>query len=180
MTHSSSDCHSLTLNQVQHSLLNVQDFGVSDIDFIIKDLTACGRYIDCIGDHPPTEELACSCQPPTTGYPSPSDHLWVTFVCHHWHRVFLQFAQLWSWLYLTGEMNEHILKTFLEHAKQSHLDITLNYSVSSISNVGLLSPFTKQIENLIVYSVWQEDIDNLSAAISGPLSLLHTLHIEEC
>ena len=109
---------------------------------------------------------------------SPSDRLQVTFVCRHWRRTFLQYAVLWSKLYLTGVTDQLHMKTLLERAKGSPLDITADYYMTPIpDDVTLVSPFARQIRSLDLKHTFSANIQGLSTAISGPLPLLHTLKI---
>ena len=107
------------------------------------------------------------------------DRLRTTFVCRHWRRAFLQHSPIWSQLHLTGWTSRHLLATLLERAKQSPLDVTLDYSNSQVSSVALLSPCTPQIRNLTLSHPSWDEIQSLSVAISGYLPLLHTLAIED-
>jgi len=68
------------------------------------------------------------------------------------------------------------LKTLLERAKGSPLDIFASYA-DPASAMALLTPHTKQIKHLgFVYDQW-DDIQRFSAANPGPFPLLRTLAI---
>ena len=72
---------------------------------------------------------------------------------------------------------EVYVRTFLEHAKGSALDIIVDYEVP-IGMVALLSSFTEQIRSFhFLCSRWEE-IQSVSEIISGSLPLLHTLTID--
>jgi hypothetical protein len=76
-------------------------------------------------------------------------------------------------------MNQECLATFLDRVKQCPLDITLDYSRSTIGGVVMLPPFAQQIRSLVVIAVCHIDIQTLSAILFGSLPLLHTLTIED-
>jgi hypothetical protein len=59
---------------------------------------------------------------------SQKDRFRATFVCRHWRRTFIQQGPLWSQLFLTK--GEVYVKTLLERAKGSALDITANHNDS--------------------------------------------------
>jgi hypothetical protein len=97
-----------------------------------------------------------------------------SFVCRHWRRTFLHNAALWSQLYLLR--GEVYVKTLLERAKGSALDITVN-DMDPVRAMALLPPHAKQIRSLdFAYNYWA-DIQRFSGANSGPLPLLTTLRI---
>ena len=100
-------------------------------------------------------------------------------MCRLWRHTFLQHAPLWSQLYLARKTDQDLLATLLERVKRSPLYITLEYSEIPVPGVALLSPFSQQIKDLILSDASQEDIQELSAALSGPLPLLRTLNIED-
>jgi len=107
-----------------------------------------------------------------------SDRLRVTFVCRHWRRTFLQYAALWSQLYLTRRTDRLLTKTLLERSKGSPLDITVDYHMNPIPiNVTLFSPFAQQIRSLDLEQTFSDTIQGLSMAIPGLLPLLRTLKI---
>jgi len=107
-----------------------------------------------------------------------SDRLRVTFVCRHWRRTFLQHAAIWSQLHVTGKTDRLLAKTLLERAKGHPLDITANYFMSPVHDVALLSPFVQQTRSLCLKGTSSDKVQELSASISGPLPLLHTLEID--
>ena len=103
------------------------------------------------------------------------DRLRATFVCRHWRRTLLQNAALWSELDL--RKGDVYVKTLLERAKGSPLDILVNCMDPISATVPLLSPHTKQIGRLhFVFSLWA-DIQKFLELNSGPLPLLHALMI---
>ena len=98
-----------------------------------------------------------------------------SFVCRHWRRTFLQHAALWSHLVLSK--GEVYVKTLLERAKWSPLDITTNVSCP-VSALTQLPPHTKQIRSLDFRRSHWAEIQWFSEVISGPLPLLRTLRID--
>jgi hypothetical protein len=104
----------------------------------------------------------------------PQDRLRVSFVCRHWRRTFLQRAEIWSQLSLLN--GEVYLKTLLERAKGSALDIIVDRGVP-VRTMALLSPHTKRIKRLAFECNEWTDIQRFSEVNSGPLPLLHTLTI---
>jgi hypothetical protein len=105
---------------------------------------------------------------------SQRDRLRASFVCRHWRRTFLQCPELWSQLYLSK--GEAYVKTLLERAKRSPLDVTVGYGTPA-PTMMLLSSHTEQIKNLdFSYNLWQ-DVRNFSEVNPGPFPLLHTLGI---
>jgi len=99
-------------------------------------------------------------------------------VCRRWRRTFLQHATLWSQLYLSGKTDKLLVATLLERVKGSPLDIITSYYGSPVRDVTLLSPFARQIRSLRIKSACSDEVQNLSAAISEPLILLHTLEVD--
>ena len=105
---------------------------------------------------------------------SQRDRFRASFVCRHWRRTFLHNAALWSQLYLSK--GEVYIKTLLERAKGSALDIT-TYFADPVGTIGLLSSYTKQIRFLDFACNYWEDVQRFSEVNSGPLPLLTTLRI---
>jgi hypothetical protein len=106
---------------------------------------------------------------------SQRDRFRASFVCRHWRRTFLQNAILWSQLYLSK--GEVYVKTLLERAKGSALDITAN-DTDPVCTIALLPPHAKRIRSLdFVCSDWVAIIQKFSEVSSGPLPLLTTLRI---
>jgi hypothetical protein len=105
---------------------------------------------------------------------SQRDRLCASFVCRHWRSTFLQRAELWSQLYLSK--GEDYVKTLLERAKGSALDVTVGYRVP-VDTMTLLSLHTKQFKRLCFARNQLADILRFSEVNSGPLPLLHTLEI---
>jgi len=99
-------------------------------------------------------------------------------VCRRWRRTFLQHAALWSQLYLSGKTDKLLVATLLERVKGSPLDITTSYYGTPVRDVTLLSPFARQIRSLRIKSACSDEVQNLSVAISEPLTLLHTLEVD--
>ena len=104
---------------------------------------------------------------------SHGDRFRTSFVCRHWRRTFLHDATLWSQLHLSK--GEAYVKTLLERAKGSALDITVN-GIDSVDPMALLSPHTKQIRHLDFVRNYWPDIQRFSEVNSG-LPLLATLRI---
>ena len=69
---------------------------------------------------------------------SHKDRLRASFVCRHWRRTFLQRAELWSELFLS-KGDAHV-KTFLERAKGSRLDVIASRGVPVGTMALPLSP----------------------------------------
>ena len=105
---------------------------------------------------------------------SQKDRFWATLVCRHWRRTFLQHPALWSWLDL--KKGEVYMKTVLERAKGSALDVFVD-SAYPASTVTLLLPHTKQIGSLCFESYYWTRIQKFVELNPGPLPLLHTLRI---
>ncbi|KAF9652215.1 hypothetical protein BDM02DRAFT_3183927 [Thelephora ganbajun] len=105
-----------------------------------------------------------------------SDLLHATSVCRHWHRTFTQRATLWSELNLVVKRSPFFVKTLLERAKGSALDIT-SACLDRTDILALLGPHAQNFRKLdFVYGYWS-DIQMFSEAASGPLPLLQTLKI---
>ena len=105
---------------------------------------------------------------------SHKDRLRASFVCRHWRRTFLQRAELWSELFLS-KGDAHV-KTFLERAKGSRLDVIASRGVP-VGTMALLSPHTKQIRRLEFLRDGRANGKMFLQVDSGPLPLLHTLTI---
>jgi hypothetical protein len=105
---------------------------------------------------------------------SPQDRLRASFVCRHWRRTFLQYAELWSQLSLSK--GEVYIKTLLKRAKGSPLDVIVDYG-ATVNTIRLLSSHTEQIKYLYLSYVRLMDIRVFSEANPGRLPLLHTLGI---
>ena len=110
-----------------------------------------------------------------THLPSHSDRFRASFVCRHWRRVFLHHAGLWSELFVSR--GEDYVKTLLERAKGSALDVFINDYASSCAMLPLLTR-TQQIRRLEFSSDEWKIFEECSKIISGPLPLLHTLKIK--
>ena len=108
--------------------------------------------------------------------PNDNDLLCATSVCRHWRRTFIQHAALWSGVDLTFRRNPRFVKTFLERAKGSALDIRFA-CLDNADILALLSSHAQQFRTLdFVHDCWS-NIQKLSEASRGPLPLLHTLKI---
>ena len=105
---------------------------------------------------------------------SHKDRLRASFVCRHWRRTFLQRAELWSELFLSK--GDAYVKTFLERAKGSRLDVIASCGVP-VDTMALLSPHTKQIRRLEFLRDGRANSKMFLQVDSGPLPLLHTLTI---
>lgn len=106
---------------------------------------------------------------------SHNDRLRASFVCRHWRRSFLQYNILWSELFLSR--GKSYVKTFLERAKRSMLDIFARHS-DPVSTWVLLSSHTKKIRCLDFVHNESSAIQMFADIVSGPLPLLHTLTIK--
>lgn len=106
---------------------------------------------------------------------SQKDRLHVSSVCRHWRRTFLRRAELWSKLFLSN--GEDYVKTFLERAKGSELDIIIDRDVP-VHTMALLSSNTRQMRSLDFLCANWMDIQKFSQVNSEPLPLLHTLTID--
>ena len=105
---------------------------------------------------------------------SHEDRLRATSVCRHWRRTFIQRAELWTELFLSK--GDAYLKTFLERAKGSQLDVIAECGVP-IGTMALLSPYTKQIRRLEFSLDGRANFKRFLQVNPGPLPLLHTLTI---
>jgi hypothetical protein len=105
---------------------------------------------------------------------SQRDRLRASFVCRHWRRTFLQRAELWSQLFLSK--GEAYVKTLLERAKGSALDIIVDRQ-TLVSTMALLSPHTEQIRDLGFSSNDWADIQDFSEANPRPLAFLRDLSV---
>ena len=106
---------------------------------------------------------------------SQRDRFCATFVCRHWRKTFLQHSVLWS--QLTLRKGEAYVKTLLERAKGSALDISISHG-DPAGAITALSPYAQQITSVdFPFSYWK-DIQQFSQV--GPLPLLHTLNIRVC
>ena len=103
---------------------------------------------------------------------SQCDRFHASFVCRHWRRTFLQRAELWSELFTSR--GEVYVKTLLERAKGTTLDVFVNGAVP-INTMLLLATRTVQIRRLEFFDGEWRDVQEFSEVVSGPLPLLHTL-----
>lgn len=81
-----------------------------------------------------------------THLPSQKDRFYATHVCRHWRRTFLQYGTLWSQLILRND--EAYVKTILERAKGSSLDLTIDRCFPIDGVRILLSPHSQQVRYL--------------------------------
>ena len=100
-----------------------------------------------------------------------------TAVCHHWRRTFIQHAALWSRIDLTVERDDGFVKTLLERAKGSALDISTS-NLDPLDTLTLLSPHAQRFRTLNFNFGYWVDIEKFSEAVSGPLPLLRALIID--
>ena len=107
-----------------------------------------------------------------THLPSHKDRFRASFVCRHWRKAIIQRGSLWSQLFLIE--GEDYVKTLLERAKGSALDVVTNHHFP-LSTTALLSPHAQQIKNLKFALNCCDDISTFSQV--GPLPLLRTLKI---
>ena len=99
-----------------------------------------------------------------------------TSVCRHWRRTFIQHGALWSQLNLTIKRSDLFVKTFLERAKESALDVRSD-RLDHANILAMLSPHAQRFRTLdLAYNSWS-DIQRFSEAAPGPLPLLRTLNI---
>jgi hypothetical protein len=105
---------------------------------------------------------------------SQRDLFCASFVCRHWRRTLLQCAELWSQLDLSK--GEVYVKTLLECAKGSSLDIIISDGVP-VSTITQLSSHTKQIKDLYFTYDRLAEVRELLEADPEPLPLLQTLRI---
>lgn len=102
---------------------------------------------------------------------SHQDRLCASFVCLHWRRTFLPCGTLWSQLFLRH--GEDYVKTFLERAQGSVLDITTIRDAP----LNLLFPYAQQIRQLeFQYNYWDEVL-TFAQVNSRQFPLLRTLGI---
>ena len=106
---------------------------------------------------------------------SQRDRLYASFVCRHWRRVFIQRAELWSKLFLSNSGD--YVKTFLERAKGSVLDVIVDGRVPPSTNI-LLSSNTRRMRSLDFSCDEWITVQNFSLLHPGPFPLLHTLTID--
>ena len=103
---------------------------------------------------------------------SHKDRFHASFVCRRWRRVFLQRGSLWSESLL--RKGEEYVKTLLERAKGSALDVVTDYRVP-LNTTTLLSPHAQQIKHLeFAHDRWT-DVLTFSRVNSGQLPYLRTL-----
>jgi len=105
---------------------------------------------------------------------SQTDRFSASHVCRHWRRTFLQHAAIWSHIFLSK--GEVYIKTLLERARGSPLDIITNRNVPD-GTITLLSPHTRQIKSLDFTHNYWTNIQRFSDVSSGPQPLLRTLKI---
>ena len=106
---------------------------------------------------------------------SQEDRHIASFVCRHWRRTFIRCPELWS--QLTLSKGEVYMKTFLERAKGTPLDIIVDHEIP-VQTMTPLSFLTNQIRTFHFLGSGWADIQKLSEVISGPLPLLHTLTVD--
>ena len=103
---------------------------------------------------------------------SQSERFKSTFVCRHWRRIFLRHGVLWSQLFL--RKGEDYLKTLLERARRSALDISTRGNIPA-SIIQLFPLHAQQITSINFGDTDWEDILQFFHANPGPLPLLRTL-----
>jgi len=109
----------------------------------------------------------------------PSEDLFrASSVCRRWRRTFIQHAVLWSKLDLTTARSDFFVKTLLERAKGSALDIRFA-RLDHAGVLALLSPHAQKFRIIKFVDGCLSDIQRFSEVASGPLPLLHTLKIRE-
>jgi len=108
---------------------------------------------------------------------SDKDLFHASFACRRWRRAFIQHAALWSQLDLTIKRSDLSVKTQLDRAKASGLDIR-STRLNCADILELLSPHARQLRSLeFVRDCWPY-VQMFSDAAPGPLPLLHTLQID--
>ena len=100
----------------------------------------------------------------------------ISSTCRHWRNTFTQHAALWSELNLSLKRTSIFVRTRLERAKGSPLDITTaGFSRDNI--LALLSARSQQFRSLdFIHDRWSS-VRQFSEISSGPLPLLHDLKI---
>ena len=112
-----------------------------------------------------------------THLPSDKDLFHASFACRRWRKTFIQHAALWSQLDLTIERSGLSVKTLLDRAKATALDIKSS-RLNRVDILGLLPPRAQQFRSLeFVHDCWPY-IQIFSEAAPGPLPLLHTLKLD--
>ena len=96
-------------------------------------------------------------------------------MCRYWRKTLLQCPELWSEVFLLK--GEDYVKTFLKRAKESPLEIVVDYEVP-VKTIALLPPLTKQIRTLNFLNSRWADFQRFSEVTSGLLPHLHTLTID--
>ena len=178
-----TDCRYLALDQVRRSHSNAEpstNDSILKFSQLTKDILAASVAI-----HEQRNLLAPINRLPLDvlllipmHFDSLSDRLRVTLVCRRWRRAFIQHPPLWSQLYLAGSTNLYLFVTLLQRVSGTPLDITIDNYASPIRDATPLSPFTAQIRSLEVRGAFPHEVQAVSIALSGPLSLLHTLVID--
>ena len=110
-----------------------------------------------------------------TNLPSQEDRHRASFVSRYWRRTIIQCPELWS--KLTLSKGGVYVKTFLERAKGSQLDIIVDHEIP-VGTVALLSPLAEQIRCFDFLRCEWTEIQSVSEVISGSLRLLHTLTVD--
>lgn len=105
---------------------------------------------------------------------SQKDRFHAASVCRRWRRTFLQCGPIWSQLFTTK--GDAYLKTLLDRAKTSALDVVVGYHTSEYEG-SLLATKACQIRRLEFEDTHWDDIADFSQAISRSLPLLNTLKV---
>jgi hypothetical protein len=101
--------------------------------------------------------------------PSQKDRFHVSSVCRHWRKTFLQHGALWSQLF--PGTNQAYMKTLLERAKGSPLDIIIGPDAAAGTVALMLYPRLRQIEAPRIHNETAGRISGSSLkVISGPLA----------
>ena len=108
--------------------------------------------------------------------PREADVIRASAVCRRWRRTFTQHAALWSKLTLTQERGDLFVKTWLDRAKSSALDIT-SFGFNDVSTLALLSSRTQQLRALSLVDTCWSDIERFAEAAAHPLPNLQSLTI---
>ena len=100
-----------------------------------------------------------------------------SYVCRYWRSTFIERAGLWSNLDLKMQRSDLYVKTLLERAQGSALDIS-SARLDDAKILALLSPHALKFRTLdFVEDSWPY-IQMFSEATAGPLPLLHTLGLD--
>ena len=109
--------------------------------------------------------------------PREKDLIRASAVCRRWRKTFTQHALLWSKLRLTRERGDLFVKTWLDRAKSSALDI-IAFGFNDVGTLALLSSRTEQFRSLSLVDNCWSDIERFAEAAARPLPILQSLRIQ--